>query len=150
MKHLGFSCIPRPLWAAGVVVGAFAIVAGAHAWKPTTHVHLAQKALEDVVEKDGKTKIRFERVDELGNTCPLGEFEAYEGLVKAIGQYPEKFFAGAVGPDAYPDIATGQMLLHPPRGPPASGCESRPEPRRSGDRRVAEPPLDGGAHPELD
>lgn len=87
------------------------------AWKPNTHVHLAQEAWEDA--KDGK--VTLHRVDyETGAIgASLGEFAVSPELLDAIRRFPASYFAGVLGPDAYPDMVTGQMRVHPPgRGHP--------------------------------
>lgn len=87
-------------------------VRSSFAWKPVTHVYLAQEAWEDA--KDGK--VTLYRVDyETGAIgAPLGEFAVSPDLLAAIRAYPAAYFAGVIGPDAYPDMVTGQMRVHPP------------------------------------
>ncbi|MBW3623005.1 MAG: hypothetical protein KY468_06290 [Armatimonadetes bacterium] len=90
----------------------------AHAWKPVTHVYFADLAVEDA--KDNKVTIYAAdyaagtvKRDENGKPIVLGEYETDAGIMSAIlSHYPE-FRAGVLGPDAYPDIATGQQLIHP-------------------------------------
>ncbi len=83
----------------------------AQAWKPTTHVYLAQEAWADAA--DGRVTI--ELLDPAtGARTPLGEFEVDPRLRDAIRQQPLAYFAGVLGPDAYPDMITGQMRVHPP------------------------------------
>lgn len=105
----------------------------ASAWKPVTHVYLAQKAWEDA--QDGC--ITIYRVDHVNGTVgqPVVNlrdrstcFRTSVELKSAIGDHPEKFFAGVLGPDAYPDIATGQMRIHPPGKDAGVGMPNPPDP----------------------
>lgn len=84
----------------------------AQAWTPTTHVYLAQKAWEDA--QDGRVTINL--VDHDGRVIlgRKGEYEVSPEILAAIKANPHAFFSGVLGPDAYPDIATGQMRIHPP------------------------------------
>ncbi len=101
----------------GLAVGIASV--SAHAWKPSTHVYLAQQAVEDLLE-DGKVTI-----DELDPKAtdpdkrikgPIGTFTASPAIVKAIREYPGAYYTGVVGPDGLPDIGTGQCVIHPPAG----------------------------------
>lgn len=84
----------------------------AKAWTPTTHVYLAQKAWEDA--QDGKVTINTVDYDGRTVTAPRGEYDVSPEILIAIRQNPHAFYAGVLGPDAYPDILTGQMRIHPP------------------------------------
>lgn len=99
----------------------------AAAWKPITHVYLAQKAWEDA--QDGRVTLRTVLRDPARGRqwagCPLGEYRVRDDLLQAIRRHPQLFLAGAIGPDAYPDIVTGQMRIHPPGGP-YTGADSNP------------------------
>ena len=92
------------------------------AWKPTTHVYLALQALDEILSV----------TDRLGNSKPYGTVPIYNvdyhnGVMgeTVIGYYPvdaslltalenhrDEFIAGVLGPDAYPDIVTGQTRIH--------------------------------------
>ena len=93
-----------------------------HAWKPYTHVYLAQQAWADAI--DGKVTIyKIGPNGEVARDAQqrpivLGEYAVQKRILTAIKNRPDKFFAGVLGPDAYPDIITGQMRIHPP-GPTA-------------------------------
>ncbi len=111
----------------GAVAGVVASVPSlAHAWKPVTHVYLAQQAWDDAND-DGKVTIyrvdtatgQIKRVN--GVAVEVGRYNVKPELRAAIRANPHKFFAGVLGPDAYPDIATGQMRIHPPGIPPMPG-----------------------------
>jgi len=82
------------------------------AWKPTTHVQLAEIALQDALD-DGYVTIM--RVDARTGaiTGVLGEFPVAPDILAALRAAPDRYRAGVLGPDAYPDIMTGQQIIHP-------------------------------------
>lgn len=104
------------------LLAAFTGLIPACAWKPVTHVHLADQALKDALN-DGRITIyavdydtgRILR-DDAGRPRVIGTYAADPDLLRAIRDYPEKFWAGTLGPDAFPDIATGQEVIHTPSG----------------------------------
>lgn len=91
----------------------------AHAWKPVTHVYLADLALQDALD-DGKVTIyavdyatgQVKR-DAGGNPIVQGTYDVTPEILAAIRDHVPQFRAGVFGPDAYPDIATGQQIIHP-------------------------------------
>lgn len=111
----------KPLRAASILVAA--VCAGAAlAWKPTTHVYLSEVALRDALD-DGKVTIL--RVDyERGRILKeIGDYEVPADLLAALRACREQFRAGVLGPDAFPDIATGQSAIHPGDDPRVGGLE---------------------------
>lgn len=101
-----------------ILVFLFSYPKNANAWKPVTHVYLAELALLDALD-DGKVTIC--RVNyalgtvimENENECEvIGTYEVEENILEALRRYPDQFRAGVIGPDAYPDIITGQQLIH--------------------------------------
>lgn len=112
--------IERPRFARAVrgVVGILLILqlilppGVAQAWKPTTHVQLAEIALQDALD-DGRVTIM--RVDPRTGavTGVLGEFPVAPDILAALRAAPDRYRAGVLGPDAYPDIMTGQQIIHP-------------------------------------
>lgn len=95
-----------------LVLGILANAPPALAWKPTTHVYLGQQALKDALD-DGKVSIY--RVD-YGNgkvLSKIGDYPVDSNILSALKEYPSQYRAGILGPDAYPDILTGQMVIHP-------------------------------------
>jgi hypothetical protein len=99
----------------GLVV-LFLLCAG---FKPVTHIRLAYDAYQDALD-DGKVEI-FE-VDADGKLLQsLGSFDVDPRILQALRNHKEQYFAGIIGPDAYPDIVTGQMRIHPPAMPLAPG-----------------------------
>ena len=97
------------------LLGALAVLTSASpaaAWKPVTHVHLAQVAWDDA--RDGKVTIYAVDHDTGRVGAPIGEYAVEPTVHKAIVAHEASFFAGLLGPDAYPDMMTGQMRIHPP------------------------------------
>ena len=87
------------------------IVSFSFAWKPTTHVYLALQALEDA--QDGYItlhSVNYATGEILG---VIGEYPVDPLILNAIRYYPAQYRAGILGPDAYPDILTGQQVIHP-------------------------------------
>lgn len=71
------------------------------AFKMETHVWIAQEILNDVLP-DGKVTIE-----------PFGEFEVDPEVVDALRNHPDHFRMGTIGPDGFPDLIGGQMVMHP-------------------------------------
>lgn len=86
------------------------------AWKPTTHVMLADIALADALD-DGKVTIQ--RVD----GTKIGDFDVEPELLEALRGAKAQYRAGVLGPDAFPDTATGQSAIHPGDDPRQGGTE---------------------------
>lgn len=84
----------------------------AYAWKPSTHVYLAEEALKDALD-DGKVTIH--RVNYATGEIleKVGDYAVDPNVLAALRAHPEQFRAGVLGPDAYPDIVTGQRVIHP-------------------------------------
>lgn len=92
---------------------ALVLVNPVFAWKPTTHVYFADLAWKDAMD-DGRVTIY--RVDyETGEILGvLGEYAVDPQALAALQSFPAQYHAGVLGPDAYPDILTGQQVIHPP------------------------------------
>ncbi len=84
----------------------------AYAWEPKMHVFLAEEALQDA---ESDSKVTINRIDfQTGNILgELGSYQVDESLLQAIKNNRQQYRAGTFGPDAYPDILTGQQLIHP-------------------------------------
>jgi hypothetical protein len=95
----------------GVAVAALSLSGSCLAWKPKTHIYLADLVLRDI--KNGK--ITLYKVDHVTgeNLGVLGEYAVDQNLVDAITANRKIFNAGVLGPDAFPDIVTGQCSIHP-------------------------------------
>lgn len=76
----------------------------ASAFKVDTHVWVGQQVLNDVVD-DGKVTI-------LMNGRPH-DFPVTPAVADAIKANPSIYRMGNIGPDAFPDMLTGQMVVHP-------------------------------------
>ncbi len=98
-------------WIAALVMSLLMPTA-ALAWKPTTHMYLADLALEDALD-DGLVTIY--RVDYEGGTVlgEVGRYRVDDAILAALRNNPAQYRAGVLGPDAYPDILTGQQVIHP-------------------------------------
>jgi hypothetical protein len=100
------------------MIGIFSHISPALAWKPTTHVYLAEKAMADALD-DGKItiyKVNYQTgkvIFEGGSPVKMGDYEVDPGILDALRKYPSHYRAGVLGPDAYPDILTGQQIIHP-------------------------------------
>ncbi len=94
----------------------FLPAASAHAWKPITHAVLAQQVVDELIANDGYLNIE---VVDLKNGKVLTDkprkYKAVPELYQAVKNHPAIFYNGVVGPDSYPDIATGQSIVHPPK-----------------------------------
>ena len=105
------------------LVSVMSIVAAAPAaaWKPSTHVYLALQAMDEIsneVDLLGQPKARgevvfYRVVHSSGEILErIGSYPARPELVDAIEAHRKAFVLGVLGPDAYPDIATGQQRIH--------------------------------------
>ncbi len=111
----------RACWIAVAALGAVTTASSpSWAWKPYTHVYLAQQAYQDAVDDGYITIYATDRstgkpaVDAAKKPIVQGRYKVQERLLVALRASPAKYFAGVLGPDAYPDILTGQMRIHPP------------------------------------
>ena len=89
------------------------------AWKPTTHVYLAELALKDALD-DGK--LSFYRTNFAGGQVlpvKVGDYAVDPTLMEALRRFPQYYRTGVLGPDAQPDILTGQRVIHPDVSPGA-------------------------------
>ena len=112
MNRLGFG--PRAaLLGAALTVAAFALMTpdAAQAWKPTTHVYFAERALDDA--QDGKVTINSVDYETGTVTGTVGTYAVDKKILAAIRKYPSHYRAGVLGPDAYPDVLSGQQSIHP-------------------------------------
>lgn len=84
----------------------------AYAWKPNTHVFLAEEVIKDAID-DGKVSIYRTDYENSGILDKVGDYEVDPELLNALRAHPQQYRAGVLGPDAYPDILTGQQVIHP-------------------------------------
>ena len=82
------------------------------AWKITTHVYLTDIILADVLDDGNVTiyAVNYETGQIIGE---IGEYAVEGDILTALQNNTAQYRAGTVGPDAYPDIATGQQVIHP-------------------------------------
>ncbi len=81
-------------------------------WAGKTHMFLAEEVLREVMLHG---KISIHRSNYILGTVgeKIGDYEIDPQLKNAIWSNPAHFRAGVLGPDVYPDIATGQQIIHP-------------------------------------
>jgi hypothetical protein len=82
------------------------------AWKPITHTYLAEEALRDA--QDGSVTIPVLVNGQPQNPPVEQSYQVDPALLSAIQNNTGQYRAGVLGPDAYPDIMTGQQVIHPP------------------------------------
>src|SRR5262249_6591435 len=70
------------------------------AFKPYTHVEIAKDVRIDLLT-DGK-------IDIAGHA-----YDVHPKILEALAKYPSYYYAGAVGPDGFPDLVFGQSKIHP-------------------------------------
>lgn len=87
-----------PLAVAVMAIAGLARPAGA--FKPYTHVYVAQQALADVLD-DGHVTVNGQ------------EYAVDPVLLAALQQWPSYYNAGVIGPDGFPDLTMGQSVIHP-------------------------------------
>ena len=82
------------------------------AWKPTTHVYLAEQALDDALDNGKVTinRVNYTTGEVIG---VIGEYAVDANILSALRNNAAQYRAGVLGPDAYPDILTGQQVIHP-------------------------------------
>ena len=68
--------------------------------KSKAHIYMANLIMDEV-KTNGRVKI--------GET----EYAVPKKVLEVIKNYPEYVRAGSVGPDFFPDLITGQMIIHP-------------------------------------
>lgn len=85
--------------------GLFVLSFNAQAFKIDTHVWVGQQIINDL-QDDGQISIKK-------NNGTILKFTIDPRFKDAILQYPEFFRMGNIGPDAFPDIYTGQFTVHP-------------------------------------
>lgn len=87
-------------------------LAPVRAWKPDTHVRLGEIVLRDALDDGYLTLYRIDPdAQEIAEI--LGRFQVRSSILESLRQYPDHFRFGVVGPDAFPDILTGQQIIHP-------------------------------------
>ncbi len=101
---------------AWLAAGLFLAVLGAApawAWKPITHVYLAEKARAELIAQSGSISLHEVNVSTQQQGALLGTWTVSPAVYQALRDYPAYFRAGVLGPDAYPDLLFGQSVIHP-------------------------------------
>lgn len=89
------------------------------AWPPVTHAYLAELAIQEAISTGKVTIYAVDyangqiRRDAQGNKIVVGQYNVSPDTLRAIRGYRNHYITGVTGPDAYPDIMTGQELIHP-------------------------------------
>lgn len=102
-RYLTFSTLSVALLVAG----------SAHAWKPVMHASLADVVLDSL--RNSPNGLSIEAVwnyNQLSSGGTLGTFDVDPLVRQAVLSHPEQFRAGVLGPDAFPDLLTGQSVIH--------------------------------------
>lgn len=92
--------------AAALGIAAVLLPTAAAAWKPTSHVYFAEIAARDALD-DGYVDIPILATGE------VRRYKVEERTLNALRYGRQQYRAGVLGPDAYPDILTGQQVIHP-------------------------------------
>ncbi|WP_141732231.1 zinc dependent phospholipase C family protein [Oligoflexus tunisiensis] len=90
-------------------IGIFALLlvaAPAFSFKVDTHVWIAQQVINDLRSNNNHISIPTRDLGTL-----IGEIDV--GSAQDIINYPAYFRMGAIGPDAFPGVLEGQMIIHP-------------------------------------
>ncbi|WP_434383485.1 zinc dependent phospholipase C family protein [Melittangium boletus] len=85
----------------------------ARAWKPITHVYLAEKARAELMAQNGAISLHRTDFTARQQTSLIGTYTVSTPIYQALRDYPAYFRAGVLGPDAYPDLLFGQSVIHP-------------------------------------
>ncbi len=75
-----------------------------HAFKIDTHLWVAQQVYNDISD-DGRINVKL-KDREVSIPVP-------DQVLSAVLNHKDAFFLGNIGPDALPDVVSGQMLVHP-------------------------------------
>ncbi len=98
------------------------ITKNSFAWKPPTHIYLAEEVVKDALD-DGKVTlyvVDYEKGQILGT---LGSYEVDPHILSLLKDpnVETTFRSGNFGPDAYPDPITGGMVIHADLKDPTTG-----------------------------
>lgn len=98
-----------------LVLGLTLTQAGpALAWKPVMHEYLAWQAFQELESGNGTLVATLVEHETGLADRPLTVPPTVDALVRqAVLTYPAQYRAGVLGPDAYPDMLTGQSVIHP-------------------------------------
>ncbi len=80
----------------------------AEAWKPYTHIQAGYKVWDQVTSTGSVTIETSNGTQHFSHSYPVDT-----RIVDALRSYPDYYNGGVIGPDAFPDIAYGQAIIHP-------------------------------------
>lgn len=86
------------------IILVFSIASNAYAYKVDVHLYVAQEVLNDA--QDGTLSFNVEGKETL-------DINIGKDVHKSLISHPEYFRTGSLGPDAFPDVFTGQTIIHP-------------------------------------
>jgi hypothetical protein len=78
------------------------------AYKPYTHAQIAQDVRADLLSDDNRDGQPDGEITIGGRSYRL-----HPKIFAALRDHPSAYFAGTVGPDGFPDLVTGQGIIHP-------------------------------------
>lgn len=111
----------QPLLALCAACVVFMWPTRAFAWKMETHVWIAQQVLNDLLEDDrcALTIVSPELQADGTTRIVPHEFFVEQGICASLRLHQSEYRTGAVGPDGFPDLATGQVTVHPGNAAPS-------------------------------
>lgn len=107
------SCVARARLAACLFLSVLGFSLPAWAWKPITHVYLAEKARAELIAQNGSISLHQVDFYNRQQSSLIGTYAVSSNVYQALRDYPGYFRAGVLGPDAYPDMLFGQGVIHP-------------------------------------
>ncbi|AKJ01793.1 hypothetical protein ATI61_103508 [Archangium gephyra] len=118
------SSLARAPLAACLFLAVLGFALPAQAWKPITHVYLAEKARAEMLSQNGSVSLHQTDFWNRAQMGLIGTYPVSSPIHQALRDYPAYFRAGVLGPDAYPDMLFGQSVIHPDTG--EHGSDSDP------------------------
>ena len=73
----------------------------AHAWKPKHHIYTGNQAIAEIMAGADSVTVDGRR------------YAVMPEVAQAIRNHPAAYRAGCIGPDGFPDLTFGQMIVHP-------------------------------------
>ena len=93
----------RISWIISAVMLSQLFCGTAWAFKVDLHIWIAQQVLDDAA--DGRINLDF------GDDAQ--RLQVPTRYAQALRNHPQAFLLGSIGPDAFPDVLSGQMVIHP-------------------------------------
>ncbi|KAJ6437582.1 Galactose-binding domain-like protein [Purpureocillium lavendulum] len=82
-----------------------------HGFKVSTHIYLGQELINDL--KTCSQKNGFDCVNIIDNNGQVHPTQIRTTVAEAITANEKTFLTGTLGPDAFADILSGQLIIHP-------------------------------------